>query len=39
MWPKIIVFSLTTIACLTAAVVLFFVMILAMNGFSESDAV
>lgn len=39
MGAKIAVFILTTAACLAAAVVLFFGMILAMNGYNESDAV
>ncbi len=39
MGSKIAAFILTTIACLAAAVVLFFGMILAMNGYSESDAI
>ena len=39
MGAKIAVFILTTAVCLAAAVVLFFGMILAMNGYSESNAV
>ena len=39
MGAKIAVFILTTAVCLAAAVVLFFGMILAMNGYSESDAI
>jgi spore maturation protein SpmB len=37
MGAKIAAFLLTMIACLAAAVVLFFAMLLAMNGYSESD--
>lgn len=37
MGAKIAAFLLTTIACLAAAVFLFFAMLLAMNGYSESD--
>lgn len=39
MGAKIAVFILTTAVCLAAAVVLFFGMILTMNGYSESDAI
>lgn len=37
MGAKIAAFLLTTITCLAAAVFLFFAMLLAMNGYSESD--
>ncbi|HQZ95745.1 MAG TPA: hypothetical protein PLP21_05470 [Pyrinomonadaceae bacterium] len=38
MGAKIAAFLLTVTACITAAVILLSVLILAMNGYSESDA-